>query len=67
MTVREEDKTFIAQVHCYIFIGHHARLDQDDMAEEPEMIVDRLALWSSTIQHQRRAGALSQNLTKSPI
>ena len=45
MTVRDEDKAFIAQVYSYIFIGHDARLDPATIcARSPEQIVDRLAL-----------------------
>ncbi len=44
MTVRDEDKAFIAQVYGYIFIGIMLDWIRDGMAEEPEKIVDRLAL-----------------------
>ena len=44
MTVRDEDKAFIAQVYGYIFIGIMLDWIRDGMTEEPEKIVDRLAL-----------------------
>ena len=43
MTVRDEDKRFIAQVYSYIFIGIMLDWIKDGMREEPEKIVDRLA------------------------
>ena len=43
MTVRAEDKDFIAQVYSYIFIGLMLDWIKDDMAEDPEQIVERLA------------------------
>ena len=44
MTVRDEDKAFIAQVYGYVFIGIMLDWIRDGMTEEPEKIVDRLAL-----------------------
>ena len=44
MTVRDEDKAFIAQVYGYIFIAIMLDWTRDGMTEEPEKIVDRLAL-----------------------
>ena len=43
MTVREEDKQFIAQVHSYSFVGLMLDWIKDDMREDPEEIVSRLA------------------------
>ena len=43
MTVREEDKDFIAQIYSYIFIGLMLDWIKDDMREDPKPIVDRLA------------------------
>ena len=43
MTVRDEDKQFIAQIYSYIFIGLMLDWIKDDMREDPQMIVDRLA------------------------
>lgn len=43
MTVREEDKAFIAQIYSYIFIGLMLDWIKDDMRGNPEEIVDRLA------------------------
>ena len=43
MTVRDEDKRFIAQIYAYIFIGLMLDWIKDDMREDPRQIVDRLA------------------------
>ena len=43
MGVIEEDKSFIAQVYAYIFIGLMLDWIKDDMREDPEEIVSRLA------------------------
>ena len=41
--VREEDRKFVAQVYSYIFIGLMLDWIKDDMKEDPERIVNRLA------------------------
>ncbi len=43
ITVRQEDKAFIAQVYAYIFIGLMLDWIKDDMRQDPEEIVSRLA------------------------
>ena len=43
ITVRQEDKAFIAQVYAYIFIGLMLDWIKDDMREDPQQLVDRLA------------------------
>ena len=43
ITVRDEDKQFIAQVYSYIFIGLMLDWIKDDMQQDPNGIVDRLA------------------------
>ncbi len=43
LTVRQEDKAFIAQVYCYIFIGIMMDWIKDDMGAAPEQIVEHLA------------------------
>lgn len=43
MTVRDEDKQFIAQIYSYIFIGLMLDWIKDDMRGDPQQIVDRLA------------------------
>ncbi len=43
ITVRQEDKAFIVQVYAYIFIGLMLDWIKDDMREDPEEIVSRLA------------------------
>ena len=57
MTVRDEDKAFIAQVYGYIFIGIMLDWIRDGMTDEPEKIVDRLALLIHD-SHPRSARAL---------
>ena len=42
MTVREEDKQFIAQAYGYMFIGLMLDWIKDNMREDPQQIVDRL-------------------------
>ena len=44
MTVREEDKKFIAQVYSYCFVGIMLDWIKNDMKEEPEALTRRLAL-----------------------
>lgn len=44
ITVREEDREFIAQVYSYIFVGLMLDWIKDDMKEKPEDIVERLAV-----------------------
>ena len=41
--MRQEDKAFIAQVYAYIFIGLMLDWIKDDMREDPDEIVSRLA------------------------
>ena len=43
MTIRDEDKQFIAQIYSYIFIGLMLDWIKDDMLEDPQPLVDRLA------------------------
>ena len=43
MTVRDEDKQFIAQIYSYIFIGLMLDWIKDDMRGDPQIIVNRLA------------------------
>lgn len=43
MTIRDEDKQFIAQVYSYIFIGLMLDWIKDNMREDPHQIVGRLA------------------------
>ena len=40
--MRQEDKSFIAQVYAYIFIGLMLDWIKDDMREDPQQIVERL-------------------------
>lgn len=44
ITVREEDREFIAQVYSYIFVGLMLDWIKDDMKGNPEDIVERLAV-----------------------
>ncbi len=43
MTVREEDKAFIAQVYAYVLLGLMLDWIRDDMRADPEELVARLA------------------------
>ena len=43
MTVRDEDKQFIAQIYSYVFIGLMLDWIEGDMREDPQPIVDKLA------------------------
>lgn len=43
MTVRDEDKQFIAQAYGYMFIGLMLDWIKDNMREDPRQIVDRLS------------------------
>lgn len=56
MTVRDEDKGFIARVFAYIFIGVMMDWIKDDMREDPQAIVDRLSrlIQGSIVEALRR-------------
>ena len=43
ITVRDEDKQFIAQVYSYMFIGLMLDWIKDDMRENPQQIVEKLS------------------------
>jgi len=43
ITVRDEDKRFIAQVYSYMFIGLMLDWIKDDMREDPQQIVEKLS------------------------
>ena len=43
ITVRDEDKQFIAQVYSYMFIGLMLDWIKDDMREYPQQIVEKLS------------------------
>ncbi len=43
ITVRDEDKQFIAQVYSYMFIGLMLDWIKDDMHENPQQIVEKLS------------------------
>ena len=43
ITVRDEDKQFIAQVYSYLFIGLMLDWIKDDMREDPQQIVEKLS------------------------
>ncbi len=44
MTLREEDKAFVATVYSYVFVGLLLDWIRDDMKAEPEVLVGKLAL-----------------------
>ncbi len=56
MTVREEDKEFIARVYSYVFIGIMLDWIREDMKADPKQIVDKLAV----LIKDSLAGALSR-------
>ena len=56
ITVRDEDKQFIAQVYSYVFIGLMLDWIKDDMREDPQRIVEKLA----TLIKGSMAAALSR-------
>ncbi len=56
MTIRDEDKQFIAQVYAYILIGVMLDWIRDDMREDPQRIAERL----SRLLHGSMAGALAR-------
>ena len=43
ITVRDEDKQFIAQIYSYMFIGLMLDWIKDDMREDPQQIVEKLS------------------------
>ena len=43
ITVRDEDKQFIAQIYSYMFIGLMLDWIKNDMREDPQQIVERLS------------------------
>ena len=43
MTVRDEDKAFIARVYSHIFIGLMLDWIRDDMQPDPKVLVEHLA------------------------
>lgn len=44
MTVREEDKEFIASVYSYVFVGLMLDWIKNDMKQDPEQLIIKLAL-----------------------
>ena len=62
MTVREEDKQFIAQVHSYSFVGLMLDWIKDDTRAEPELLVNKLAL----VIHGSISAALERFRTDKP-
>lgn len=44
MTVREEDKEFIASVYSYVFVGLMLDWIKNDMRQDPEQLIIKLAL-----------------------
>ena len=44
MTVRDEDKAFIARIYSYVFVGLMLDWIRDDMRADPKVIVNRLGV-----------------------
>ena len=56
MTVRDEDKSFIAQIYSYAFVGLMLDWIKDDMRADPEKLVEKFAL----VIHDDVSGALNR-------
>ena len=56
MTVREEDKTFIARVYSYAFVGLMLDWIKEGMQDDPQALVDRFA----RVIHNDLSGALER-------
>ena len=56
MTVREEDKEFIADFYKYAFVGVMLNWVKDDMKEDPHKVVERI----SVIMHGNVTEALDK-------
>ena len=44
ITVRDEDKEFIARIYSYVFIGIMLDWIKGNMKDDPRLIIDKLAL-----------------------
>ena len=56
MSVRSEDKAFIARVYSYAFVGLMLDWIRDDMRADPEKLVEKFAL----VIHDNVSGALNR-------
>lgn len=66
MTVRQEDKEFIASVYSYAFVGLMLDWIKNDMKEKPEQLISKLALviqdtFTDALERFRIDKALSKN------
>ena len=62
ITVRQEDKAFIAQVYAYIFIGLMLDWIKGDMKGDPQVMVQKLEL----VLHGNVVAALQRMRTDKP-
>ncbi len=56
LTVRDEDKAFIAKMYSYVFVGIMLDWIKDNMREDPKVLVDKLEL----VIHGTFRGALER-------
>ena len=63
MTVRDEDKQFIAQIYSYIFIGLMLDWIKSDMKGDPALMVERL----EQVIHGSVSAALGRLRTDKPL
>ena len=67
MTVRQEDKEFIASVYSYAFVGLMLDWIKNDMKENPEQLISKLALviqdtFTDALERFRIDKTLSKNV-----
>lgn len=68
MTVREEDKEFIASVYSYSFVGLMLDWIKNDMKENPEQLISKLALvMQDTFTDALERFRIDKSLSKSEI
>ena len=64
ITVRDEDKQFIAQVYSYMFIGLMLDWIKDDMREDPQQIVEKLLDNFPDLLHSENTGVKKDSAKK---
>ena len=67
MTVRDEDKQFIAKVYAYSFVGLMLDWIRDDMKDDPEELVKKLAMVIQGTWPVPCPGLKSEEFIKSPV
>ena len=68
MTVRPEDKEFIANFYKYAFVGLTLEWVRTGMKDDPAALIERVSTLSSGILQRlwRRAGSISNSPASSP-